>query len=289
MRPGAVDAVITSPPYWGQRDYGNPDQIGRETTPEEYVSVLRGVFSEVFRVLSDAGTLWLNIGDVTHRGQLLGLPWRVAFALQSEGWRLRQDLIWSKPNPMPGAVRGRCITSHEYFFLFSKSPRYYYDEEAVKEPAVTGGTRHKRSVWVAPVASVKEAHFATYPPGLIRPAIVAATSARGHCRECGAGWVRVVEKDRQPTRPGRRSKIEGETPATAGKRDRRRHTTRTKTTGWVPGCPCGAPARPGIILDPFGGSGSTAIAAGEVGRDSVTVEINPDYAGLAKRRIDYVG
>ena len=247
----SVNTCVTSPPYWGLRDYGNGDQLGQEETPEKFVENLVNVFREVRRVLRDDGTVWLNIGDsYLANKQLSGIPWRVAFALQADGWYLRQDIIWSKPNPMPESVTDRCTKAHEYIFLLSKSAKYYYDNEAIKEDsaesskdrlnqdiknqkgssrvpgktngamhAVGGEKRNKRSVWSIPVASYSEAHFATYPPKLIKPCILA-------------------------------------------------------------GCPEG-----GTVLDPFGGSGTTAQVASNLNRNAILCELNPEYVEIAKGRL----
>lgn len=297
---GSVHTCVTSPPYFGLRDYGHDGQIGLEDTPEAYVARLVDVFRDVRRVLRDDGTLWLNLGDSyaaqrggTHQpaetlagGQhgkasdgarvnrdrhdgynptrnasaiglkhkdLIGIPWRVAFALQADGWYLRQDIIWSKPNPMPESVRDRCTKAHEYLFLLSKGPRYYFDAEAIKETAVHAGrvvkatgqdsknanagfgsdtkggftrndtlvgeTRNRRSVWTVTTRGYAGAHFATFPPDLIEPCILA-------------------------------------------------------------GCPHG-----GTVLDPFGGSGTTAGVAVKHGRNAILCELNPDYAALVPDRV----
>lgn len=251
----SINCCVTSPPYFGLRDYGHDGQIGLEQTPDAYVNKMVEVFREVRRVLRDDGTLWLNLGDSysSHKGQsqgvdpksgarrfglrpndkpmlgfkhkdLIGIPWRVAFALQADGWYLRQDIIWHKPNPMPESVKDRCTKAHEYIFLLSKSERYYFDSEAMKEPVVTtkavgnDETRNRRSVWSVTTKPYKGAHFATYPPELIRPCILA-------------------------------------------------------------GCPKG-----GAVLDPFGGSGTTAQVAIEEGRNAILCELNPEYIDLAHRR-----
>mgnify|MGYP003349515936 CR=1 FL=1 len=230
---GVVSTCVTSPPYFGLRDYGMPNQIGLEQTPDEYVKELVGVFREVRRVLKDDGTLWLNLGDSYGRGnrvldpmdairdrsgahsviinasaygqgavfpnkQLIGIPWRVAFALQNDGWYLRQDIIWHKPRVMPESVKDRCTKAHEYLFLLTKSPKYYFDSDAIREEAVypagtkaakgsatragikgvnsrppeykiNDGYRNKRSVWSINPRPYKGAHFATYPPELVEP------------------------------------------------------------------------------------------------------------------------
>lgn len=332
----SVNCVVTSPPYWGLRDYGVDGQIGLEASVAEHISILRDVFREVRRVLRKDGTLWINYGDAyagggkggnppdsphqkqaTNKGSLLhaglhetarqhgvvdrswqkppeglkakdliGLPWRLAFALQEDGWYLRQDIIWSKPNPMPESVSDRCTKAHEYIFLLSRSPRYHYDAEAVLEPcspntharlaqnvqdqvgserAHAGGKtngrmkavartvgvgsnarprkaapngsgtknnasfdeamaimptmRNKRSVWEVPSLGFSEAHFATFPPGLIEPCILA-------------------------------------------------------------GCPEG-----GTVLDPFGGAGTTGMVADRLQRNAILIELNPAYAEIARNRI----
>jgi len=309
---GFIDCCITSPPYWGLRDYGVGGQLGLEKTPEEYVAKLVAIFDEVRRVLKPEGTLWLNLGDSyagsgkgsnsdgtahpasltgkqgTHKGttnglhvpqkakeiglkakDLVGIPWAVAFALRSSGWYLRQDIIWAKTNPMPESVKDRCTKSHEYIFLMSKSQKYFFDHVAIKEDAVTvvkksmnktkyksvkksngkysnfkeyggggssfkghsgmyksngepitsDGKRNKRDVWVVSVKPYKEAHFATYPPDLILPCVLA-------------------------------------------------------------GCP-----KNGIIFDPFMGAGTTAVVACRNNRNFIGIELNPEYIKIANDRI----
>ena len=301
----SVQVCVTSPPYFGLRDYGHDGQIGLEPTPDEFVGKLVEVFREVRRVLADDGTLWLNLGDSyaaqrggTHqpaetlaggRGgktedgervnrdrfdgynptrnataiglkhkDLIGIPWRVAFALQADGWYLRQDIIWHKPNPMPESVRDRCTKAHEYIFLLSKSERYYFDADAIRQPAAEstrgktwderkamgfrGDTKHptkdaieaglhipsfapnpngvnRRSVWTVTTKPYKGAHFATFPPDLIEPCILAGS--------------RVGD----------------------------------------------------VVLDPFGGAGTTGLVSQRHGRQFVLCELNPDYARMAEDRI----
>jgi len=282
----SINTCVTSPPYFGLRDYGHEGQMGAEPTPDDFVAALVEVFREVRRVLRGDGTVWLNLGDSYATGttasrqpgnksfgentakaqglprigtpdglktkDLIGIPWRVAFALQADGWYLRQDIIWHKPNPMPESVTDRCTKSHEYIFMLSKSPKYYYDHEVVKETAVSthssgngfkrdaresyknadgsargnesqwsdvGGKRNRRSVWTVPTKPYKGAHFATFPPALIEPCILAA-------------------------------------------------------------CPEG-----GTVLDPFGGSGTTAGVAVGSGRNAVICELNPEYVELIAERV----
>jgi len=312
----SVNCCVTSPPYWGLRDYGVPGQLGLEKNPEEYVERMIEGFGEVKRVLRDDGTIWVNLGDCYNaynggagpssslsRGaqteerpklqsgyglrfkglkpkDLVGIPWRVAFALQADGWYLRSDIIWHKPNPMPESVTDRPTKAHEYIFLMSKQERYYYDSEAIKEQssnnthartpgnvrppkgqaayengdhrqrskagllayaerkraesgsgiknndsfdaamAVMPDKRNKRTVWTVPSAPYSEAHFATFPPDLIKPCILA-------------------------------------------------------------GCPVG-----GTVLDPFFGSGTTGQVSLELGRNCIGIELNPKYVQLANRRTD---
>jgi DNA modification methylase len=278
---------ITSPPYFGLRDYGHSGQIGLEETPGQYIAAMVEVFRCVYDVLTGDGTLWLNIGDSyasyrdgkatpdTTRGDntgtlvpkgsakkriastfsgssvkhkdLIGIPWMLAFALRADGWYLRQDIIWHKPNPMPESVRDRCTKSHEYIFLLSKSKRYFFDSEAMKEPAIQAGRvrndkvggskgdgvhhspggqftgsnkRNRRSVWSVHTRPYKEAHFATFPPALIEPCVLAGS--------------RVGD----------------------------------------------------VVLDPFMGSGTTASVALIHGRKYLGCELNQSYQALQKKRID---
>lgn len=253
----SFNCVITSPPYWGLRDYGEGGQLGMENSPDEYVANLRSVFAEVKRVLKKDGTLWLNLGDCFAGGSyngksdinvktpgrsnlnnvpkgkwrglpaknLIGIPWRVAFALQEDGWYLRSDIIWHKPNPTPESVADRPTRAHEYIFLFSKSPRYYYDSDAIREPYLTRYKysnpkgKNRRSVWTIAPKPFKQAHFATYPPAMVEIMVKA-------------------------------------------------------------GCPVG-----GTILDPFYGAGTTGVVASKFGRNSVGIEINGGYVELARVRL----
>ena len=285
----SVQCCVTSPPYWGLRDYGTAGQLGLEATPDEYVANMVAVFREVRRVLREDGTCWLNLGDsyVAHkprqnavhsqsgnigsqsaafdaasrsvdlRGKhavlkdkdLVGIPWRVAFALQADGWWLRQDIIWAKPNPMPESVTDRCTKSHEYIFLLTKSAKYFYDNEAVKENSLHVGvthraankgkahsgevgldtrpkvdwttpeTRNKRSVWTVATKPYRDAHFATFPPKLIEPCILAGSAADT------------------------------------------------------------------LVLDPFSGAGTTGVVAVQHGRRYIGIELNPDYLEMSRKRI----
>ena len=243
---------VTSPPYYGLRDYGGEEnQIGQEQTPDEFIDQLVNVFKEVRNVLTDDGTCWVNLGDSYYnyrpgKGQglvkqtvsntkqdlpdvcprrgnkieglkekdLIGIPWLFAFAMRNDGWYLRQDIIWHKPNPMPESVRDRCTKAHEYMFLFSKNQNYYFDVDAIKEP-----TRRKRSVWNVQVRPYKGSHFAVYPPDLIEPCVLAGSE----------------END--------------------------------------------------IVLDPFMGSGTTAMVAKSLGRDYIGCELHEDYGNLIQKRV----
>lgn len=273
-----VQTCVTSPPYYGLRDYGHEGQLGLEETPEQYIANMVEVFRCVKDILADDGTLWVNIGDsyagnnsqasnngragfgnprervVNRTGDglktkdLIGIPWMLAFSLRADGWYLRQDIIWHKPNPMPESVQDRCTKAHEYIFLLSKSPKYYYDIDSIKEEATstdesnrnrdetklnnTPGrtkmaglttnhyeTKNKRSVWSVPVKPYEGAHFAVFPSDLIEPCILA-------------------------------------------------------------GAPVG-----GIVLDPFMGSGTTAQVAQNLGRKYMGCELNPEYKPLQDKRL----
>jgi len=297
----SVNCCVTSPPYWGLRDYGHQGQIGLEDTPQEYVSRMVEVFREIRRVLRDDGTLWLNLGDsyggfgggpnsglsrladkyaprknprnknrddrgdvprakkkistTNKQKELLGIPWKVAFALQEDGWFLRQDIIWHKPNPMPESVTDRCTKAHEYIFLMTKNSKYHYDHNAIKEPhkwshvgemrkgkdsknggsvetptkgkgnttgsfrAFGEGGRNKRSVWTVTTKPFKGAHFAVMPQDLVEPCVKA-------------------------------------------------------------GCPEG-----GVVLDPFAGSGTTLVVASKLNRSAIGIELNPDYVSIIEERL----
>ena len=201
----SIQCVVTSPPYWTLRNYQIKGQLGLEPTPEEYCVNIVNVFREVWRVLNPTGTVWLNLGDSYSRGHrttntndslrgdtpinvvrtnvtkdvkpkdLLGMPWRVAFALQKDGWYLRSDIIWSKPKIRPESVTDRPTKAHEYIFLLTKNQKYYYDADAIKEPSNDGDKRNKRSVWEITTQTHFETHFATYPEKLVEPCILAGT------------------------------------------------------------------------------------------------------------------
>jgi DNA modification methylase len=272
----SVHCVVTSPPYWGLRDYSAVGQLGLEATPEEYITNMVRVFAEVRRVLRLDGTLWLNLGDNFQDKQLCGMPWRLAFALQADGWWLRSDIIWSKPNPMPESVIDRPTKSHEYIFLLTKSAKYFYDAEAVREPAQDWGPRdrsnfrngttdpllkhhgltngdfatagrNKRSVWEISTQPFPEAHFATYPEELVLTCIKAGTSEWGCCaapstssgQSCGAPWVRVVEEIyRGGDRIPNGDLIRGATRNLLGGQKDWDNYKPAKTIGWQASCKC---------------------------------------------------
>jgi DNA modification methylase len=360
---GYAHACVSSPPYWGLRDYGVDGQIGLEKSPAEYVAEMVGVFREVRRVLRDDGTLWLNLGDSYARMQegnvpqsknpgctppvmrgrlrnaglkakdLVGIPWMVAFALRDDGWYLRSDCIWFKRNVMPESVRDRPNKSHEHVFMLTKTGRPYFDMEAVKERAaqplgerkLTGQkkraalqglgasrlgsnqgpqTRHLRTVWDIPTAPHKVAHFAVMAPKVVLRCVLASTSEEGVCPACGAPWRRAVERNRKATRPGVNVKYlphsdgdrqTAETngwnrPNVIGNRDPRRHVSETRMLGWRPGCDCpGNAAAPAVVIDPFGGAGTTPFVAVKYGRRGHCCELNPAYAELARRRVGGLG
>lgn len=337
----------TDPVAWAD---GWSGSYGNEPTPDQFAVHTVEIFQAVKRVLRADGVLWLNIGDSfandskwggkmggkhakglhgdTGIGRekkvtglkskdLIGIPWMVAFALRADGWYLRMDNIWDKPNGMPESTSDRPGKTHEYVFMLTKNPRYFYDHVAVQQTA-TGlarwgdagkytaaansgeklmrtkagiaavgarDTRNLRSVWRIPVGSFKGGHFATMPPKLAARCILAGTSEKGCCRTCGAPWVREVVRERVPTRPGNATKVTGDT-MTDGNRDPLRHVTTIRTVGWRPSCTCpAADPVPCRVLDPFGGSGTTAGVAVSLGRSAVVCELNPEYAALMPDRV----
>lgn len=365
----SIHCCVTSPPYWGLRDYGVEGQLGLEPTPQEYVRNLCNILEQVKRVLRPDGTLWLNIGDtyasdkagtkppensweaddvsdrknrriqagntanrnasnIGLKGKdLVGIPWRVAFAMQDRGWWLRQDNIWYKPNPMPESVTDRTTRSHEYVFQFAKSKYYYYDHEAIKEQAsgrdpgnvshkhsrdgegkVLGrktnpnaglvgmgavSKRNKRSVWEVTSKPFPEAHFAVYPEELIVPCVLAGTSEKGACVDCGAPKRRIVEKERSfESGSGKAGNIpEGK--HGAGHQGggetldvRRGPVVKSQTAGWEPTCDCEAEFEPCIVVDPFCGAGTTGVVCTKLGRRFIGIELNDEYAEMARGRIN---
>lgn len=391
----SVQCVVTSPPYFGLRDYGVEGQIGLEPKPSAFVAEMVGVFREVWRVLRDDGTVWLNLGDSyandakwggssnsknadnTNGGEgfrqkrltgmkskdLMGIPWRVAFALQDDGWYLRRDIIWSKPNPMPESCTDRPSTAHEYVFLLTKRARYFYDAEAVREPMVAAsiarlsqdvenqagslranggaktngpmravarasdkqrghsrrhagfndrwdamekddqcaGGRNLRSVWTIATQPFSEAHFATFPPKLAETCILAGTSEMGACPACGAPWARTITKG-EPDE-AHRAACGADASGGYGGQSIKNHDAagvqnasdvkrrildglRKKTYGWQPTCDCpAADPVPCVVLDPFGGAGTVGLVAERLQRDSVLIELNPEYRDITERRI----
>jgi DNA modification methylase len=372
----SVHCVVTSPPYWGLRDYGIAGQLGMEPTFQQHVEIITEIFREVKRVLRKDGTLWLNYGDSyagggNNRGNnspispkqasnagatgqvggipignglkpkdLCGIPWRVAFALQADGWYLRQDIIWAKPNPMPESVKDRCTKAHEYVFLLTKSPRYYFDQDAIREAhndperganekteeyggrrklpdedkiirwhnpvdnarSYNPAGRNKRSVWEIATSPFPEAHFATFPPELPEICIRAGTSEKGCCGKCGAPWRRMQERGKAvpltPSDAGRKSTWTigdaSRDPATRTDTPLPRHYRPVIAESWAATCEHSKSMScldsdlivPCTVLDPFGGAGTTGLVADRLQRNAILIELNPEYAAIAKRRID---
>ncbi len=258
---GAVSCIVTSPPYYRQRDYAVPAQIGHEPTPEAYVQSLRDVFTECRRVLAEEGTLWLNLGDKYLNGELLGLPWRVALALKEDGWLLRSDIIWHKPNAMPSSVKNRPTTDHEYVFLFAKNKRYYYNADAIREPHKTfspesrmrGGRKHFGQRNGTPERGKNGGN-----PNLHNGRWDQAFHPKGRNRR--TVWEIPLSKFRQAHFAVFPEKL-------------------------VELCILAGSPEGGVVLDPFLGSGTTAVVAQRLGRRFVGIEINPAYAEMARQRL----
>lgn len=408
----SIDCCVTSPPYWGLRDYGtgkweggdencshkrdskfsqftatghaNPDlvvgdaiyksicpkcgavrideQLGLEETPEEYVENMVQLFREVKRILKPTGTLWLNLGDSYYGGgwkgsqtdlsdtkqgtnigtlcgkdlkkdpkhnelkpkDLVGIPWMVAFALRKDGWYLRQDIIWQKPNPMPESVTDRCTKSHEYIFLLSKESKYFYDAESIKEPLVypnetrrplgskgaweldgrqqgeNGGgkpyagypdKKNKRSVWNVTLKGFKEAHFATYPEELIEPMIKAGCPEKV-CSKCGKPLeIKIIK---EPIPEDCKTYLEGEIGDMVQSGSMIGWVANNKYNEFIKTrkiekqeikCDCNEPFAKGIVLDPFMGAGTTAVVAKKLKRNWIGIDLNPEYIKIAEKRI----
>ncbi len=257
----SVNCIVTSPPYYLQRDYSTPVQIGNEKTPEEYIGNLLTVFAECHRILKEDGTLWLNLGDKYQEGDLLGLPWQVALALKNQGWILRSDIIWHKPNAMPSSVKNRPTTDHEYIFLFTKSSEYYYDADAIREPHVTftadskmkGGRNHFGKVNGTPEAG-KNAGNANLHNGRWDQAF----HPMGRNRR--TVWNIPLSKFREAHFAVFPEKL-------------------------VELCVLAGSPEGGIVLDPFIGSGTTAVVAQRLGRKYVGIDSNPKYCEMAQERL----
>lgn len=311
----SVDCCITSPPYYGLRDYGVEGQIGLEETPEEYIGKLVEIFREVRRVLKDDGTLWLNIGDSyagsgkgrmgdgtpsrgssksrdylreaggtltatriesCKRKDLIGIPWAVAFALRQDGWYLRQDIIWSKPNAMPESVKDRCTKSHEYIFLFSKQPKYFFDYEAIKEPAVGFDNRLPAGSrgTLKPNARRRKGNAKTFRGGGSYTGGRSFNNSRLTERESHGNTENVT---------GLRNRRSVWSVATQGYADAHFATFPEKL---IEPCVLAGSRSTGTVLDPFIGSGTTAVVAQRHGRDYIGIELNPEYAALCRKRIE---
>ena len=358
----SVHCCVTSPPYYGLRDYGVDGQIGLEPTPDDYVAQLVEVFREVRRVLRPDATCWLNMGDsyagggcgardadrwpkqsrndhvVRHAKKrtglkdkdLIGIPWMVAFALRADGWWLRKSIIWAKGNPMPESVFDRPTSSHENVFLLTKAESYAYDWFAIAEESVSdhssgngfkrdagrsrdvrgsgaewrgaGGVRNARDVWTINVQPFAGAHFATMPPALAEQCIRAGTPEIGCCPHCQAPWERIVVKgepnlalqracgaDAAGGYSGQSTKghaAAGVQDASDVKRRILEGMVEKITGGWQMTCDCPiARPVPCTVLDPFGGAGTTALVADRLGRHATMIELNSDYAELARSRL----
>lgn len=273
---------VTSPPYFGLRDYGVDGQMGLEETPTEYVVKMVELFREVRRVLRDDGTLWLNIGDSYGSDKsLIGIPWMLALALKAEGWCLRQDIIWHKPNPMPESVRDRCTKAHEYLFLLSKSPRYYFDHEAMKEPAVKGAAGSEFHTGKTGQHQLGRASTKPRTAGNKSHKYVTAYEDSGiEEHRTKAGLMKVADK---PWETRNRRTVW----TVASKPYKGAHFAAFPPQLIEPCILAGCP-RGGVVLDPFGGSGTTAGVALAHGRFAVLCELNREYVKFMAERIQSI-
>lgn len=285
MPSGLFHCAVTSPPYWPLRDYGQHEdhEIGREDSLETYLQKTIATFSELRRVLRDDGTFWLNIGDSrirAPRGRQNSLPFRLALAMEDNGWILRQDLIWAKPNPLPdGSTLNRCTKAHEYLFLFIKKPDYFFDGDAIREPS--GAV--KRSVWTIVPEKLGTKHKAIFPRKLVEPCILAGTSEHGCCPQCGAPWKRETQVIKENThlappevRPDRDRSFVWSRNGITGSLDG--ETKKLETIGWDATCECGIEETvPCRVIDPFMGSGTVSVVAKTLGRRSVGIDLSAEY------------
>ena len=281
-----VDCCITSPPYLGLRDYGVNGQIGLENSIEDYINRLTDIFREVRRVLKNDGTLWLNVGDSyvsnnseysnCKRKDLIGIPWLLAFALRNDGWYLRQDIIWEKPNAMPESVKDRCTKSHEYIFLFSKQSKYYFDYEAIKEPAVgfnnivPAGSKGT----LRPNSRLRKGNSRTFRGG--------GVYTKGQSFNNSAEIMRESHGNNE-NMTGLRNKRSVWTVATQGYKEAHFATFPEKL---IEPCVLAGSKEGGVVLDPFLGSGTTAIVAKKYNRGFIGIELNSEYVEMAERRLE---
>ena len=256
-----VDVAVTSPPYFGQRDYNHPEQLGSESDPEQYISRLAAIFKECRRVMTPSSTLWLNLGDKYCDGQLLGMPWRVALALQKEGWLLRSDIIWFKPNAMPSSVKNRPTPDHEYLFMFANGADYYYDADAIREPHVTFSERSRMMGG--------RNHFGK------RGSTPEAGKNGGNPNLHNARWDQAFHPN------GRNKRTVWEIPLS--KYPEAHFAVYPEKL--VEPCILAGSCRGALTLDPFLGSGTTAIVASRLGRRFLGIDCNEEYCALARKRL----
>ena len=344
LEDNSIDCVVSSPPYFGLRNYKVDGQFGLEKTYQEYVANTVKVFETFKPKLKDTATIWWNVGDSYSSGKrtsttnqslrggkdygvtrtpvqngikekdLLMIPNRVAIALQDAGWYIRSEIIWHKPNPMPESIKDRPTSCHEKIWLITKNKKYYYDAQSIKEPVVTpidaksghkfGGnkttkklnatisgkkwkyssTRNKRNVWTITTKPFKDAHFATFPKDLIEPCIKAGCPEKV-CVKCGKPQVKELYRDKS-TLPVKRNKRDGDGDRAVGGVYQKWLEENPPQIKVKPSCDCNADFKPGIVLDTFGGSGTTGIVAALNNRNAILIELNKEYISIANKRIN---
>ena len=353
LEDNSIDCVVSSPPYFGLRDYGTDEQFGLEKTYQDYLSNTVKVFETFKPKLKDTATIWWNVGDSYLSGKrttttnqslrgnkdygvtrtpvqqgikekdLLMIPNRVAIALQDAGWYIRSEIIWHKPNPMPESVRDRPTSCHEKIWLITKSKKYYYDADAIREPlasssltrlnqlnlknqkgstrgnggmklngnmkpVISGNKRNKRNVWTITTKPFKDAHFATFPKDLIEPCIKAGCPEKV-CVKCGTPYVRnlkIIFTPERKTRDNMVNVIPGRDKPTR-MNSKNMESLIKKDLGFKKDCNCKTDEfKSGVVLDPFGGSGTTGIVAALNNRNAILIELNKEYIDIANKRID---
>ena len=321
LEDNSIDCVVSSPPYFNLRDYQVEEQFGLEKTYQDYIANTVKVFETFKTKLKETATIWWNVGDSYKDKNLLMIPNRVAIALQMAGWYIRSEIIWHKPNPMPESTKDRPTSAHEKIWLITKNKKYYYDADAIKEPfaqgthlryhnqkdilknqkgsfvahagkksngamkpVISGVKRNKRNVWTVTAKPFKDAHFATFPKDLIEPCIKAGCPEKV-CVKCGKPQVKELYRDVE-TKEVHRNVRKGNGDRAIGGQYTKWMQENPYKIRIKPSCDCNADFKPGVVLDPFGGAGTTGIVAKSLNRQAILIELNPEYIEIAQNRMN---